>query len=235
MLRFRPAGFKGGGEADGWTLLPSIQSRPAIHGPSMPTSDSESTIRLVHAAQSGQRAALDLLFERYLPRVRQVVALRLGRSVRILGDVDDVVQDALMKAFRGLQGFEERSEGTFCNWLSRCAEAAVVDAVRHERARKRGGAKVPRISELDPGDLSSSIFAGSEPTPSNVARGKELNEKIERALLSMEPHQRELIILRKLEGMSYAEIGTALGIKKEVTVRVACTRALRKLKAAIEE
>ena len=86
-----------------------------------PAESYEATLELVGAAQKGDRSALEALFERYLPRVRQIVAVRMGRRLNQVVEFDDIAQDVLLKVFQGLDRFEQKSEGSFRNWLANCA------------------------------------------------------------------------------------------------------------------
>ena len=193
------------------------------------------TLRLVERAQGGDRQALDELFARYLPRVRQIVAFRMGYRLRDFSEHEDVLQDALLKAFEGLDGFEERSEGSFRNWLASCVLSAANDRARRGMALKRGGGKVRQFSQFEGEDLTALVFASDEPTPSAQLRGKELAESIEAAILGLEEHHREVILLRLFCEMPYDEMGRELGIEKEPTVRKLYSRALEKLRAACED
>ena len=190
---------------------------------------SVATTLLVRAAQAGDAAAREALFARYLPRVRQIVALRMGRRLRQIIEIDDVVQEVLLDAFKGLKSFEPRSEGSFRNWLARCVEREIVDSVRTETRKKRGGGIVRRFSDCDSSLLGSSIFGADLTSPSAGVRADEFSQRIEEALLQMPAYQRDLIILRALCDMSYAEVAAELGISREETVRVAYSRALRQL------
>ena len=192
--------------------------------------DFDTTVFLVQKAQGGSRDALNVLFGRYLPRVRQIAALRVGRCLQRFLEEEDVVQEALLKALKGLGRFEHRTDGTFRNWLARCVESAVVDSARKARARKRGSGKAPLLGELASESLSSSIFASPDPSPSQVLQRMELDGQVEEALLGMEKHHREIIILRKLCGMSYADVAKAMGFKRDATARQACARAIERLK-----
>ncbi|MBN1443826.1 MAG: hypothetical protein JXA90_14040, partial [Planctomycetes bacterium] len=98
------------------------------------------TTVLVLAAQQGDRKALEVLFERYLPRVRRIVALRTGRRLEILYEQEDLVQQALMRAFADLHSYEKRSQAQFRNWIARCVEHELADLARKGAAAKRGGA-----------------------------------------------------------------------------------------------
>ena len=125
--------------------------------------DFDTTIHLVGAAQDGDRSAMERLFTRYLPRVRQIVALRMGRRLGRFMETDDIAQEALLKAFNGLDRFEHKSEGSFRNWLARCVECEIKDQVRKVDAKKRGAGKVYRFGDCSSDILVSSIFAGSGP------------------------------------------------------------------------
>lgn len=185
----------------------------------------EATMGLVAAARGGDDAALDRLFERYLPWVRRTVALKLGRPLGECTDMEDVVQESLLEAFRALKAGDHPSEGKFRHWLTRLVENNVRDAARRRGALKRGGGKVRRMADFADSVLSESLFPGAEASPSQVAIGREAEERLERAMLALDPKHREAIVLRKLCGMSYAEMADALGYTKEVTVRSLFSRA----------
>lgn len=194
----------------------------------------QSTLQLIRLAQAGDERALDDLATRYLPCVRQVVVLRLGSRMRRHADIDDLVQDSLVRILSGLETYEPRSEGSFRNWLARCVENEVIDQARRHSSRKRGAGRVLRFADCDSKALHSTIFAGSEPAPSQWARAAETADRIRDALLEMPEHQRELIILRALCDMSYEDVARELGIPTEGAARVACSRALAELKKRIE-
>jgi DNA-directed RNA polymerase specialized sigma24 family protein len=122
----------------------------------------------VSAAQEGDRRALEELFARYLPRVRQIVALRMGRRQRQILEVDDVAQEALLSVFRGLERFEHRSQGSFRNWLARCVESQVAGAARKAGARKRGGGKVRLFCDLAPEGRSTQTFRDGNAAPQRL-------------------------------------------------------------------
>ena len=201
-----------------------------MHG--NPDESFESTNGLVRRAQKGDTRALEDLFSRYLPRVRQIVALRTGQKLRQMLELDDIVQEVLLKLLRGLERFEAKSEGSFRHWLARCAECEIVDRARHLDRKKRGGDRIRRFADCDSRLLRSSIFHDDDATPSELAQADELAERIEDELLAMSEHNREVIILRAVCGMSYSEVAEELGIE-QVSARVAFSRAIDKLKAAV--
>jgi hypothetical protein len=67
----------------------------------------------VRGAKSGDRKSLEDLFARYLPKVRRIVALRLGCTLRDFAAYEDMVQEGLLRAFEKLEQFQELSEGGF--------------------------------------------------------------------------------------------------------------------------
>ena len=81
------------------------------------------TTTLIRDYQGGSQDALEVLFGRYLPRVRQIAVLRVPREVSRLASRDDIVQEALIRAFRNLKEFDTETEGTFRDYLARCVES----------------------------------------------------------------------------------------------------------------
>ena len=188
--------------------------------------DFNTTVRWVRAAQAGNRQAVEDLFARYAPRVRQIVSLRMGTRLRQYMELEDVTQQVLLKAFQGLDRFEHKSEGSFCNWLAECVACEVASLARKMDTEKRGEGR-----EREP--LLSSVFADRGPTPSQVAQANETEERMEEALLAMPKKYREVIILRHLCDMSYKEIAAQMGFSQEVNARKAFSRAIKKLEETL--
>ncbi|MBN1441939.1 MAG: sigma-70 family RNA polymerase sigma factor [Planctomycetes bacterium] len=188
--------------------------------------DLQETVVLVDAAKRGDRSAAEELFARYLPRVRQIVALRTGQRLRRLVEVDDITQQVLLRALEGLERFEHRTEGSFLSWLADCVACEITALARRFGARKRGGGW-----HREP--LLSSLLADRGARPSQLAEAAETEEQIEEALHALPGHYREVIVLRQLCGMSYAEIAAAMGFRQEANARKAYSRAVQKLEAML--
>ncbi len=191
--------------------------------------DFEKTVHLVQAAQQGNRGALDDLFGRYLPQVCRIVAARLGEHMYRYFEVEDLAQEALLKAFRKFGEFEHRSEGGFRNWLARFVHNEIMAQVQKVRAKKRGGGKVLRFADFGTSALSSSLFACRARTPSSQVRGRETDKQVEQVLQTLPQRDRELLILRHFCDMTYGEIADTLGFRREDSARKACERALQKM------
>lgn len=176
----------------------------------------------MRAAKAGDRSALESLFARYLPWLRQSVALRLGMPLRACAGIDDIVQQSLLDAFLGIHGFEPRSEGSFRNWLMTIAVNNARDTERRERRR-------PAVP------LPETGIVGDGTSPTQGARAAELEERIEGALLALSSTHREILMLRERCAMEFAEIAAEMGFKNADTARALHHRALARLREQLDE
>lgn len=190
------------------------------------------TMLEIRAAQDGDAQALDNLLTRYLPRLRAMVATRLGKLQRDLGDIDDVVQETLRDVVVDLHQIKE-SEGLFVHWLARCVENNVRDHMRRGQALKRGAGRVLPFGALFA--LSEALVEGNEDRPSVVAQGKEAEERIERAILTLGDRYREVIALRVHGELSFQEIAKAMELASENTANVLFLRARARLRQVLDE
>lgn len=190
------------------------------------------TVQLVGQAQRGDERALEELFQRYLPIVRRIAALRMGKQTAQLLDVEDIVQETLADAFRSLDRFDV-SQGRFCNWLSQIVENRIRMELRKGSAQKRGGGRELRFADGG-SQLRSSLFPGTEPTPSQNLAGQEAEDRVQSCLLAMGERHREVIIQRMICEMSFAEIAEQMGFEQESSARNLYSKALKELKHRIE-
>jgi RNA polymerase sigma-70 factor (ECF subfamily) len=183
------------------------------------------TVLQLRAIQDGDRDAMNQLLARYLPWVRQTAALRLGQPLRDCQDLDDIVQQTLLDAFRSLASFEQTTEGGFRHWLAQVVLNNVRDA-----ARRRGRHAERQVR----GDSSSSTggwarVPSADASPSQLAQANELEARIEDAMLRLTATHREILVLRDRCGMEYAEIASQLGFKNADTARALHHRAASRL------
>ncbi len=193
----------------------------------------QDTMILVKRAQAEDEEALQDLFERYLPRVRQLAAMRLGHTSSELLDVDDVTQEAMVDAFQNLNSFEEGSDGKFSNWLATLVTNRIRMALRAGRQIKRGGGQVQRFTD-EPAAEHPSHMRGKDATPSQEAVGNELTEEIERVLLELPEAYREVLLQRYFSQMSYGEIAESMGMANTGAVRALYSRALAQLRDRLD-
>ncbi len=190
------------------------------------------TMALIERARADDADAMRQLFERFLPRVRNIAAVRLGKSTQELVDVDDVTQEALTDAFLGLERFDTQSDGKLCNWLAMLVENRIRMTLRAGRAEKRGGGNVKRFTD-EAVDVRASHIPGESPTPSRSAAEAERNEEVQRALCDLTEEFREVLLQRVYCRMSFNEIADAMELRNGDTVRGIYTKALRALQARL--
>jgi RNA polymerase sigma-70 factor (ECF subfamily) len=178
-----------------------------------PRTDAE----LAAAGGQGDPAAFGELVLRHQDRAFNL-AFRLTGSRE---DAADAVQEAFLKAYRGIQSF--RRQSSFYTWLFRI----VVNEVRSRR--RSGAARRPSFS-LDAADGPGLRADG--PDPSEQASLAERRQIVEEALQSLEFDQRAIIALRDIEGRDYAEIAQVLGCPQG-TVKSRLHRARMALKDAL--
>lgn len=189
----------------------------------------DETMVALRAFRAGDTGARDRLFTRYAGVVARIVATRLGRTRSRFADVEDIAQDALLRAFMRLDDFEARGEGAFRSWLARIVENEIRDAWRRDRTERRGGGRVRHLSELAVEEHS----AGAGASPSQVYAGRELEEQREAALLGLGEFQRELINLREHCEMTFDEIAEELDLRSPDAARMAYNRASAALQGRV--
>jgi RNA polymerase sigma-70 factor (ECF subfamily) len=153
--------------------------------------------RLVERAQRGDKRAFGLLVEKYERKLARLVS----RLVRDPGEVEDVTQEAFVKAYRALPSF--RGESAFYTWLYRIgvntAKNYLVAAGR--RAPTSTEVEAQEAEGIDGGELLRDIN-----TPESVLLSKEIAGTVNSAIEALPEELRSAIQLRELEGMSYEEI-----------------------------
>lgn len=167
---------------------------------------------LIARAQAGEHRAFGALVRLYQDRVFRFI-LRLVGSRE---DAMDLTQDTFMKAHRALPGW--RPEAQFRTWLFRIAHNAALDVLR----RRQSIAFIP-FAELS-ADEDSDAAPDMAPQPDQQVSDRQRIGLLERALRELPADQREILLLRELEDMSYAEIATTLDIA-EGTVKSRLARA----------
>ncbi|MHC4462805.1 MAG: sigma-70 family RNA polymerase sigma factor [Planctomycetota bacterium] len=194
----------------------------------------QKTRELVALAKGGDESALNRLYRAYAERVRWMVRFRMGRQLRSKLESMDLVHEVLIHALGGLEGFTYKDEGDFVRWLSKIAENELRGNLRRLHAEKRNIRREVRLDHS--GRTTGGGFLGSpgpveSTTPSVIMSKKEDMSKLEKAMDQLKPHYREAIVLTKIEGLSYEEIGRKLDMSTDA-VRMLATRAMVALAAA---
>lgn len=160
---------------------------------------------LIHRAQAGDRQAFGALVQRHQARVFSFVRRLCGNPDNAL----DITQDSFIKAWQALPSW--RPDARFETWLLRIAHNTAIDALR--RTRHEPDALPEDYLLTDPG-----------PTPLRQLESSRSMAQLETLLTQLPLAQREVLLLREVEGFSYQEMATALEIS-EGTVKSRLARA----------
>ena len=169
-----------------------------------------SDLEVIQRVRNGDSEAFRLLVERYQGR-----ALRLAS--RVLRDEEaarDAVQDAFVKAYSALASFEGRS--SFFTWFYRLVMNQCLDARRRDKSAREVAFEESGGRELVPEASFDSVpeVDGVSFAPAAQLMRKQLLDQLARAVERLPEAARETLLLREVEGLSYAEIASALGIPK---------------------
>jgi RNA polymerase sigma-70 factor, ECF subfamily len=198
------------------------------------TSDGSETERLLHRAAQGDRQGWGALLERHRQRLRRMVALRLDPRLQGRVDPSDVIQEAYLEASARLAEYLQNPTMPFFLWLRFLAGQKLVTLHRHHLgARMRDAGREVSLYRGQLPETSSAALAarllGHDTRPSEAAIRAELKLRLQEALNSLDPLDREVLALRHFEQLSRAEVAQVLGISEAATSK-RYVRALQRLK-----
>lgn len=164
-------------------------------------SDREIDRQLVARAQRGDKRAFELLVEKY----QRKLARLLSRFIRDPAEVEDVAQEAFIKAYRALPAF--RGDSAFYTWLYRIG---INTAKNYLMAM---GRRAPTSTEVE-ADEAEGFEEGEQlrdiNTPESVLLSKEIAETVNSTIEKLPEELRTAIQLREIEGMSYEDIARVM-------------------------
>jgi RNA polymerase sigma-70 factor, ECF subfamily len=163
--------------------------------------DREIDQQLVERAQRGDKKAFELLVLKY----QRKLARLLSRFVRDAGEVEDVTQEAFIKAYRALPGF--RGDSAFYTWLYRIG----INTAKNYLVAL--GRRAPTSTGFDAEEAESFEDADQlrdTNTPENALMSREIAETVNRAMERLPEELRAAISLREIEGLSYEDIANVM-------------------------
>lgn len=189
--------------------------------------------------RGGDATALAELFSHFQPQLRRMVDLRLDARLGGRVSPSDVLQEAYLDALKRLEHFTHQPDMPAYVWLRLIAGQRLVDVHRqHLGAQMRDAGQEISINRDGTAGASSMCLAaqlvGHLPSPSQAAARRELTEKLEAALNTLDPIDREVLSLRHFEELSNRETAAVLGIEPAAASK-RYIRALDRLKTVVAE
>jgi RNA polymerase sigma-70 factor (ECF subfamily) len=173
---------------------------------------------LVDAFQRGETAAFERLVRRWERKIQ-------GAIYRIVGpgeDVRDLCQEAFLKAYRGLPTFKR--EARFSSWLYQIALNTCRDRHRRRRGRTFVGLEELERGQSRTGDGGRSVA---------WMEARDLASRVSAAVAELPPEQRDVLILKEYEGLTFPEIAEALDVPVS-TVKTRLYRGLQQLRVRLD-
>lgn len=180
-------------------------------------------ISLIEKVKGGDITSFEKLIEPYQKKAFNIAYRMLGN----LEDANDVTQEALIKIYRSINNFQGKS--SFSTWVYSVVSNACIDHIR----KNRKAVVVSLDKEFDTGESMYKVEVADEAnTPEVLLERKETRQLIHDAINQLNVDQREIIILRDINGFSYHEIAEILKCS-EGTVKSRISRARGSLRALL--
>lgn len=158
--------------------------------------------KLVARVQAGDKAAFDLLVLKYQRKILRL----LSRMLRDQSEIEDVMQEAFIKAYRALPQF--RGDSAFYTWLYRIA----INTARNWMASQSRRPSSPSLHQSEEGETFDEIDNLTDNnTPESLLASREIAESVNDSIQALPAELRTAIVLREIEGLSYEEIAQAMG------------------------
>jgi RNA polymerase sigma-70 factor (ECF subfamily) len=199
-----------------------------------PILENSEALRLVRSAAQGDNAAWEKLISAHRGKLGRMVALRLDRRLQSRIDPSDVIQEAYIDAARRLAEYARNPEMPFFLWLRFLTGQRLLEQHRrHLGAKARDASREISLyrgafPETTTAHLAAH-FLGKLTTPSQAAVRLEQKIRLQDALNSLEPVDREILALRHFEQLTNGEAAAVLGLDKSAASK-RYTRALVRLK-----
>jgi len=172
---------------------------------------------LVQAAQAGDRAAFERLYDAFFPGLYGYIRSRMSTTV----DAEDLVSDVVLMVVRKLEDFRWQFPGSFRAWLFQIARRKLADYYR------RNPAPADALDEHE-------TLSDSSPTPEIQTLHREVSVDVLRVIEELSPRKQEVVLLRYFGDLQNKEIAAVLDLD-ERTVSAHLSRALSELQEKLEK
>jgi RNA polymerase sigma-70 factor (ECF subfamily) len=207
-----------------------LQGIASMHATARPSPES-----LLRHAQHGDQRALGQLLALYRDYLKLLARLQIDRRLRRKLDASDAVQEALLTAHHSFGQFRGRSEGELLAWLRQILATSLAGLARRYIATQRRRVDLERELKHGLDDASRAIDARlvHHSSPSNGAIRRENAVLLANVLAKLPPNYREVLVLRHLEGLTFAEVAERMGRSVD-SVKKLWSRGLLKLRIELE-
>jgi RNA polymerase sigma-70 factor (ECF subfamily) len=201
--------------------------------------DSSQTQVLLNSARAGNLAARNELLERHRAALRRMVGLRMDPVLERRLDASDIVQDVLVEADRRLADYLQAARMPFHAWLRCLARDRMIDAHRrHRTAARRSIDREQPLAHRSDNEQSAldlaALACSRELTPAAAATHRELEQRFQAAIETLDEVDREVILMRHFEHLSNQEAAEALELTPPAA-GMRYLRAMRRLKCLLQE
>ena len=177
--------------------------------------DGDALARTIEEARRGSAGAFERLAAAHRPRLEALVRTRLGSRLRPRIELDDIVQEALLRALRSMGGYREQGPDSFFRWLGGIANHVILETARREKR----DIIVPLDVEPAAGGVSQSKAGARD----------ERFDRLQQSLDGLSPDHRLVIMLARVERLPMKEVARRMDRTPEAVTQL-LWRALRKLK-----
>ena len=184
----------------------------------------EEELEIVVRVRAGDTDAFEALVTEHQKRIYNLALRMVGNEE----DAKDMAQEAFIRAYNSLDGF--RGESKFSVWLYRLTSNICIDFLRSKGRRAASSLTVGEDYE-EPAEIE---IPDDRFSPETALEKLEMRLAVNRGLETLTPEYREILLLREINGLSYDEIGRALGLE-EGTVKSRIFRARKRLCAFLLE
>jgi RNA polymerase sigma-70 factor (ECF subfamily) len=201
--------------------------------------NSNDTVNLLARAQAGDRVALNEIFARHRDRLRRMVEMRLDWRLQARIDASDVIQDAFLDVTTRLDEYLRDPKLPFFLWLRLVVGEQLTNLHRHHLGAQMRDARreVSLYRDALPEASSAALAAqllGKQTSPTQAAVRAERMLRMQEAINSLDPIDREIISLRHFEQLTRTEAAQVLGIEEAAAAK-RYIRALKRLKATLAQ
>lgn len=165
------------------------------------SSDKDDDFLIVQRVQAGDKKAFNLLVSKYHRRVGRL----LTRMVRNQEDIEEVVQETFIKAYRAIGSF--RGESAFYTWIYRIAINTAKNLLVNQGRRP---STLKESNDEDGETFEDNAALSNIDTPESLYQTKQIGEAVNEAIAALPEELRAALVMREIDGLSYEEIAQVM-------------------------